>query len=97
MSPVKVDMHIHIYPSAEIGLADKEYEIWEYGKHADVCLSRCAGTVSELLESMQSSGISKGVVLIYFMGRWRRQAAIGSSKPLTNLLPIYYSQSFIIS
>ena len=76
MSPVKVDMHIHIYPSAEIGLADKEYEIWEYGKHPNVCFSRCAGTVSELLESMRSSGISKGVVLIYFMGRWRRQAAI---------------------
>lgn len=76
MSPVKVDMHIHIYPSAEIGLADKEYEIWEYGKHSEVCFSRCAGTVTELLDSMRSSGISKGVVLIYFMGRWRRQAAI---------------------
>lgn len=76
MSLVKVDMHIHIYPSAETGLADKAYEIWEYGKHADVRFSQCAGTLPELLNSMRSSGISKGVVLIYFMGRLKRQAAV---------------------
>ena len=72
----KVDMHIHIYPSAEIGLSDKAYEIWEYGTHSAVHFSRCAGTVPELLESMRAAGVSKGVVLIYFMGRFRKQAAI---------------------
>lgn len=74
--PVKIDMHIHLYPTAEIGLADKEYEIWEYGKWPHACLSKCAGTVSELLRSMESSGISKGVLLIYFMGLLKRQAAL---------------------
>jgi predicted TIM-barrel fold metal-dependent hydrolase len=72
----KVDMHIHIYPAAEIGLADKAYQIWEYGTWPRVRFSDCAGTLPELLDSMSPSGVSKGVVLIYFMGRIKRLAGL---------------------
>jgi predicted TIM-barrel fold metal-dependent hydrolase len=74
--PVKVDMHVHFYPSAEIGLADKQYQIWEYGTWPHVRFSDCAGTIPEIRASMQQAGISRGVLLIYFMGRLKRQAAL---------------------
>lgn len=79
MSPrVKVDMHIHLYPSAEIGLADKQYQIWEYGNWPHVRFSNVPGTVPNILEAMQASGISVGVLLIYFMGRLKRQAKMAN-------------------
>jgi hypothetical protein len=79
--PVKADMHIHVYPTAEIGLADKRYEIWEYGKWPHVRFSAYPGTVSDIREAMQASGVSKGVLLIYFMGRLKRQAALAGRAP----------------
>ncbi len=42
--PIKVDSHVHLYPTAEDGLAEKEsYQIWEYGERADMCFSDVAG------------------------------------------------------
>lgn len=74
--PVKVDMHVHLYPSAEIGLRDKQYEIWEYGTRPGVRFSDYPGTVPNILEAMQASGVSKAVLLIYFLSRALREAAL---------------------
>lgn len=68
-APVKVDMHVHLYPEAEIGLAEKEYEVWEYGSWPRVSYSKYPGTVANFLEAMESSGVVKAVLLMYFKGR----------------------------
>lgn len=75
--PIKIDMHVHLYPTAEAGLAEKQgYEIWEYGKRRDVQFSGYAGTVSDISEAMDSAGIAKAVLLALFMGRLLRDAAM---------------------
>ena len=74
--PVKVDMHVHLFPSVEIGLRDKQYVIWEYGTRPKVRFSDYPGTVPDILEAMQVSGVSKAVLLIYFMRRAMREAAL---------------------
>lgn len=77
---IRVDTHIHIYQSAEIGLREKESEIWEYGgKSAGI--STAAGTVDELLAQMERAAISKGVVLIYSRAREARERAVGALSP----------------
>lgn len=75
--PIKVDSHVHLYPTAEDGLADKEsYQIWEYGERADMCFSDLAGTLDDAKEAMAVAGVSKAVVVNLFMGRLLREAAI---------------------
>ena len=74
--PIKVDSHVHLYPTAEDGLADKEsYQIWEYGERADMCFSDLAGTLDDAKEAMAAAGVSKAVVVNLFMGRLLREAA----------------------
>lgn len=75
VAPIKIDSHLHLYPSAEIGLKEKQSEIWEYGgepKHS----SDSAGTINELLAQMERAGISKGVLLIYTRARELKDKAI---------------------
>ena len=76
--PVKVDMHVHLFPSVEIGLRDKQYVIWEYGAHPGVRFSDYPGTVPDILEAMPASGVSKAVLLMYFTSRAMREAAPGA-------------------
>src|SRR5215212_11297965 len=76
---LKIDVHMHFYPSAELGLADKAYEVWEYGKWPDVAFGPYAGTVSDGISSMNAAHVSRGVLLIYFMGRSLRRAAVAAS------------------
>jgi predicted TIM-barrel fold metal-dependent hydrolase len=75
--PIKVDSHVHLYRTAEAGVADKQaYEIWEYGKKADVCFSDYSGTVKDIVEAMAIAGVSKSVLLCLFMGRRARDSTI---------------------
>ena len=77
--PIKVDSHVHLYPSVEAGLADKEgYQIWEYGERAEVSFSDYAGTLDDAMEAMKAADIVKAVIVNLFMGRLMRDAAIES-------------------
>ena len=62
--PIKVDVHMHLYPSAESGAWWKTgYEIWEYGAKEGVSFSRYDGTVEDALAAMEKAGFSHGVVV----------------------------------
>ena len=62
--PIKVDVHMHLYPSAESGAWWKTgYEIWEYGAKDGVGFSRYDGTVEDALAAMQKAGFGHGVAV----------------------------------
>ena len=55
--PVRVDVHMHLYPSAESGDWWKAgYEIWEYGEKEGVRFSRSSGTVGDALAVANDEG-----------------------------------------
>jgi uncharacterized protein len=65
--PLKIDTHIHLYPSREEGEWWKSgYEIWEYGRSADVHFSADTGTLAETVAALDRGGFSHGVVLNLF-------------------------------
>lgn len=77
---IRVDTHLHLYESAEIGHREKQSEIWEYGgKPAET--SAAAGTLDELLLQMERAAVSRGIVLIYTRAREARERAIGALPP----------------
>jgi uncharacterized protein len=62
--PIKVDVHMHLYPSAESGAWWKGgYEIWEYGARDGISFSRSNGTVDEALVAMEKAGFQHGVAV----------------------------------
>jgi uncharacterized protein len=62
--PIKVDVHMHLYPSAASGAWWKTgYEIWEYGAKDGVRFSRYDGTVDDALAAMETAGFLHGVVV----------------------------------
>jgi len=62
--PVRVDVHMHLYPSAESGDWWKAgYEIWEYGDKDGVTFSRFSGTVADALSAMDEAGFSHGIAV----------------------------------
>ena len=62
--PVRVDVHMHLYPSTESGDWWKAgYEIWEYGEKQGVRFSRSSGTVGDALAAMEKAGFSHGVAV----------------------------------
>jgi predicted TIM-barrel fold metal-dependent hydrolase len=62
--PVKVDVHMHLYPSAASGDWWKGgYEIWEYGDKEGVTFSRFSGTVDDALQAMEEAGFSHGIAV----------------------------------
>jgi len=62
--PIKVDVHMHLYPSAESGAWWKAgYEIWEYGSKDAVSFSRYNGTVDDALVAMEKAGFRHGVAV----------------------------------
>ena len=62
--PVRVDVHMHLYPSAESGDWWKAgYEIWEYGEKQGVRFSRSSGTVGDALAAMEKAAFSHGVAV----------------------------------
>jgi uncharacterized protein len=62
--PVKVDVHMHLYPSAASGDWWKTgYEIWEYGDKHGVTFSRFSGTVGDALVAMGEAGFSHGIAV----------------------------------
>lgn len=69
----KVDMHIHLYPTAEISRGEKEGEIWEYGG-VPLHSSERQGTLEELRSQMTASGVTRGVLLVYSRARERLHA-----------------------
>jgi predicted TIM-barrel fold metal-dependent hydrolase len=62
--PVKVDVHMHLYPTAASGEWWKTgYEIWEYGAKDGVTFSRWSGTVGDALAAMEEAGFSHGIAV----------------------------------
>ena len=73
---LKIDSHVHVYPSSEVGLAEKAgYQIWEYGDKAAVKFSQLAGTLGELRRAMRAAGVERAVVVNLFTTKERRDAA----------------------
>ena len=71
--PVRIDSHVHIYQSAEEGIAAKEgYEIWEYGRQEEVAISDVPGTVDDLLRSMAKAAMDKVVIVNLYVADERR-------------------------
>jgi len=67
-SPLKVDVHMHLYPSVASGEWWKSgYEIFEYGPEPldleGVRFSDASGTVDEALAAMAAAGFSHGVAV----------------------------------
>jgi predicted TIM-barrel fold metal-dependent hydrolase len=74
--PIKVDVHMHLYPSAESGAWWKTgYEIWEYGSKDGVTFSRYNGTVDDALVAMEKAGFRHGVAVnLLSVGLFREEA-----------------------
>ena len=74
---LKVDVHMHLYPSAESGDWWKGgYEIWEYGDKEGVAFSRASGTVGEALAAMEAAGFSHGIAVnLLSVDLFRQEAA----------------------
>jgi uncharacterized protein len=72
--PLKVDTHLHMYPSRAEGEWWKAgYEIWEYGK-GTVRWSEDAGTLEETTAALDRGGFAHGVVLnLFAAGPFRQQ------------------------
>ena len=71
--PIKVDSHVHLYRTAEEGQDDKDsYEVWEYGACDQLSMSDFLGTVEDVLNSMQASGVDKAIVLNLYIADWAR-------------------------
>jgi predicted TIM-barrel fold metal-dependent hydrolase len=65
--PVRIDVHMHLYPSKEAGAREKaEYEIWEYGAGPDVVFSRLDGDVDDALTAMREARFAHAVVANLF-------------------------------
>ena len=72
--PLKVDTHLHMYPSRAEGEWWKSgYEIWEYGE-GSVQWSEDAGTLEETAAALDRGGFAHGVVLnLFAAGPFRQQ------------------------
>ena len=56
IQPIRIDSHVHVYPTKQIGEAEKNgYQIWEYGELPGVHVGALSGTVDELLTAMRRS------------------------------------------
>ena len=73
--PLRVDTHLHLYPSRAEGEWWKTgYEIWEYGERAGVQWSEDAGTLEETAAALDRGGFAHGVVLnLFAAGPFREQ------------------------
>ncbi len=73
--PLKVDTHLHLYPSrAEGGWWKTGYEIWEYGERGGVRFSEDTGTLEETAVALHRGGFAHGVVLnLFAAGPFRQQ------------------------
>ena len=73
--PLKVDTHLHLYPSRVEGEWWKTgYEIWEYGERGGIRFSEDAGTLEETAAALRRGGFSHGVVLnLFAAGAFRQQ------------------------
>lgn len=66
-TPLKIDVHIHMYPSAQEGQRWKsDYEIWEYGEHRGIHFSTDAGTLPQTLAALDRAKFAHGVALNLF-------------------------------
>jgi uncharacterized protein len=72
--PLKIDTHIHLYPSGEEGEWWKSgYEIWEYGERDGVHFSNGTGTPEETVAVLDRGGFAHGVVMNLFSADLFRQ------------------------
>jgi uncharacterized protein len=72
--PLKIDTHIHLYPSGAEGEWWKSgYEIWEYGERDGVHFSQGTGTPDETVAVLDRGGFAHGVVMNLFSADLFRQ------------------------
>jgi uncharacterized protein len=72
--PLKIDTHIHLYPSGEEGEWWKSgYEIWEYGERDGVHFSQGTGTPEETVAVLDRGGFAHGVAMNLFSADLFRQ------------------------
>jgi uncharacterized protein len=72
--PLKIDTHIHLYPSGQEGEWWKSgYEIWEYGARDGVHFSTGTGTPEETVAVLDRGGFAHGVVMNLFSADLFRQ------------------------
>jgi uncharacterized protein len=75
--PIRVDVHMHLYETKEIGEWWKRgYEIWEYGPKDGVRFSGYSGTVEDAVDAMTTAGFSHGIAVNLFAVELSRQEAI---------------------
>jgi hypothetical protein len=71
---LKIDTHLHLYPTREEGEWWKSgYEIWEYGHRDGVHFSGDTGTLEETVATLGRSGFAHGIVLNLFAASIFRQ------------------------
>jgi len=79
---IRIDSHAHLYRTPEEGQIEKDgYQVWEYGEKDDVVVSDCIGTVDEIVSQMQTTGVSKAVVVNLFSANVTRQSAVDELPP----------------
>ena len=79
--PIKVDCHVHLYPTAADGMADKaSYEIWEYGERAGVAFSALAGTLDDAKKAMAEAGIARAVIVNLFIADFHAGAGASNAR-----------------
>jgi predicted TIM-barrel fold metal-dependent hydrolase len=75
--PIRVDVHMHLYKTKDVGEWWKRgYEIWEYGPKDDVHFSSYSGTVEDAIEAMSTAGFDHGIGLNLFAVELSRREAI---------------------
>ena len=73
--PVRIDPTCTSTGGADEGVAEKEgYQIWEYRGQAGVTFNALAGTVDEVVHSMNAAGIDKAVAANLFSATLTRAA-----------------------
>ena len=74
---LKIDTHLHLYETKEIGAFEKgDYGIWEYGQKADVKFSAYDGDLEDTLDAMESAGFAKAIVVNLFSTRGVMERAV---------------------
>lgn len=80
--PIKIDAHVHLYRSVEEGIAEKDgYQVWEYGRKENVPGSAYPGTVENILEAMEASGVARAVVVNLYIAQEQRRTRVDALPP----------------
>jgi predicted TIM-barrel fold metal-dependent hydrolase len=78
--PLKIDCHMHIYPTKADGRWDKSnYQIWEYGERSPApSFSSYDGDLDDALEAMEKAGYAHAVMVNLFQPGMERSHAVAA-------------------